>query len=139
MRLVIQRVSAASVKVNQSTIGSIRKGLAVFIGIGQEDTEADANYLIDKLLGLRIFPDASGIVADVQVFIPFLDDLEKRNRDVGFLRMIGRLRRGAGWGAGGMGAGAAAGGPASIAPRRRSALKLSTDTSWNRLVSGRSR
>lgn len=41
-----------------------------------------------------LFPDASGVVADVQVFIPFLDDLEKRNRDVGFLRMIGRLRRG---------------------------------------------
>jgi D-tyrosyl-tRNA(Tyr) deacylase len=60
MRLVIQRVSAASVKVNQSTIGSITKGLAVFIGIGREDTEADANYLIDKLLGLRIFPDENG-------------------------------------------------------------------------------
>ena len=41
-----------------------------------------------------LFPDGSGVVADVQVFIPFLDDLEKRNRDVGFLRMIGRLRHG---------------------------------------------
>jgi putative ABC transport system permease protein len=41
-----------------------------------------------------LFPDASGVVADVQVFIPFLDDLEKRTRDVGFLRMIGRLRQG---------------------------------------------
>jgi D-aminoacyl-tRNA deacylase len=60
MRLVIQRVSEASVKVNESTIGSIRKGLAVFIGIGQQDTEADANYLIDKLLGLRVFPDENG-------------------------------------------------------------------------------
>ena len=40
-----------------------------------------------------LFPDGSGVVADVQVFIPFLDDLEKRNRDVGFLRMIGRLRQ----------------------------------------------
>jgi len=60
MRVVIQRVSEASVKVNESTIGSIRTGLAVFIGIGQEDTEQDANYLIDKLLGLRIFPDENG-------------------------------------------------------------------------------
>lgn len=60
MRLVIQRVSEASVTVNQSTIGSIRRGLAVFVGIGQQDTEADANYLIDKLLGLRIFPDENG-------------------------------------------------------------------------------
>src|SRR6266516_810008 len=41
-----------------------------------------------------LFPDGSGVVADVQVFIPFLDDLEKRSRDVGFLRMIGRLRQG---------------------------------------------
>jgi len=41
-----------------------------------------------------LFPDASGVVADVQVFVPFLDDLEKRNRNVGFLRMIGRLRQG---------------------------------------------
>jgi len=40
-----------------------------------------------------LFPDGSGVVADVQVFIPFLDDLEKRSRDVGFLRMIGRLRQ----------------------------------------------
>jgi predicted permease len=42
-----------------------------------------------------LFPDGSGVVADVQVFIPFLDDLEKRPRDVGFLRMVGRLRPGA--------------------------------------------
>ncbi|PYT97567.1 MAG: hypothetical protein DMG38_19100 [Acidobacteria bacterium] len=41
-----------------------------------------------------LFPDGSGVAADVQVFIPFLDDLEKRERDTGFLRMIGRLRRG---------------------------------------------
>ena len=41
-----------------------------------------------------LFPDGSGVVADVQVFIPFLDDLEKRPRDVGFLRMVGRLRPG---------------------------------------------
>ena len=41
-----------------------------------------------------LFPDASGVVADVQVFVPFLDDLERRNRDLGFLRMIGRLRQG---------------------------------------------
>src|SRR3974377_903870 len=60
MRGVIQRVSEGLVKVNENTVGSIRQGLAVFIGIGQQDTEADANYLIDKLLGLRIFPDENG-------------------------------------------------------------------------------
>lgn len=60
MRVVIQRVSEAWIKVNESTTGSIRKGLVVFIGIGQEDTVDDADYLIDKLLGLRIFPDENG-------------------------------------------------------------------------------
>jgi|SRR3974390_174439 len=60
MRVVIQRVSEGLVKVNENTVGSIRQGLAVFIGIGQQDTEADADYLIDKLLGLRIFPDENG-------------------------------------------------------------------------------
>jgi D-tyrosyl-tRNA(Tyr) deacylase len=60
MRLVIQRVSEAQVKVNQGTAGSIGAGLVVFLGIGREDTEEDANYLLDKLLGLRIFPDEHG-------------------------------------------------------------------------------
>jgi predicted permease len=41
-----------------------------------------------------LFPDGSGVMADVQVFIPFLNDLEKTNRDTGYIRMIGRLRRG---------------------------------------------
>src|SRR5690349_21355452 len=41
-----------------------------------------------------LFPDGSGVMADVQVFITFLDDLEKRDRSTGFLRMVGRLRSG---------------------------------------------
>ena len=41
-----------------------------------------------------LFPDGSGVMADVQVFIPFLNDLEKTNRDTGYIRMVGRLRRG---------------------------------------------
>ncbi|HKW32146.1 MAG TPA: ABC transporter permease [Candidatus Acidoferrum sp.] len=41
-----------------------------------------------------MFPDGSGVMADVQVFITFLDDLEKRDRSTGFLRMVGRLRNG---------------------------------------------
>jgi predicted permease len=41
-----------------------------------------------------LFPDGSGVIADVQVFIPFLNDLEKTNRDTGYIRLIGRLRRG---------------------------------------------
>lgn len=60
MRLLIQRVSKANVVVQFSTVGSISTGLLVFIGISREDTTEDADYLIDKLAGLRIFPDAEG-------------------------------------------------------------------------------
>lgn len=60
MRLVIQRVKESRVIVNGSTTGSIRSGLLVLIGIAREDTRAEADYMVDKLLGLRIFPDDSG-------------------------------------------------------------------------------
>jgi len=60
MKLVIQRVSQASVVVDGGTVGTIRTGLVVFIGISRSDTLADADYLSDKVLGLRIFPDESG-------------------------------------------------------------------------------
>jgi D-tyrosyl-tRNA(Tyr) deacylase len=60
MKLVIQRVSEAHVQVDDSRVGSIRTGLVVFLGIGNLDSEDDADYLLDKLLGLRIFPDDNG-------------------------------------------------------------------------------
>src|SRR5580692_8102224 len=60
MRLVIQRVKESSVTVNGSTTGAIRSGLLVLIGISREDTRAEADYMLDKLLGLRIFPDENG-------------------------------------------------------------------------------
>src|SRR6516164_9172899 len=60
MKLVIQRVSQASVVIDGGTVGTIRTGLVVFIGISRSDTLADADYLSDKVLGLRIFPDESG-------------------------------------------------------------------------------
>src|SRR5215469_14565545 len=60
MKLVIQRVSQASVVVDGGTVGTIRTGLVVFIGISRSDTLADADYLSDKVLGLRIFPDEFG-------------------------------------------------------------------------------
>jgi len=46
--------------VGQSTKGSIRTGLLAFVGISRSDTTADADYLVEKLLGLRIFPDENG-------------------------------------------------------------------------------
>ncbi|MGA7240427.1 MAG: D-aminoacyl-tRNA deacylase [Bryobacteraceae bacterium] len=60
MRLLIQRVSAAKVVVNASTVGSIGTGLLVFIGISVDDSQVDADYLLDRLVGIRIFPDAGG-------------------------------------------------------------------------------
>jgi D-tyrosyl-tRNA(Tyr) deacylase len=60
MRLVIQRVRGARVTVNDSTTGSIRTGLLAFLGISRTDTVEDAQYLTEKLLGLRIFPDEDG-------------------------------------------------------------------------------
>jgi D-aminoacyl-tRNA deacylase len=60
MLLVLQRVSEARVSVAGDTVGAISTGLLVLGGIGQGDTQADADYLVDRLVGLRIFPDAAG-------------------------------------------------------------------------------
>ena len=60
MRAVVQRVSRAKVTVNGWTAGEIGRGLLVLLGVGQQDTEADAAYLADKISGLRIFEDENG-------------------------------------------------------------------------------
>lgn len=60
MKMVIQRVLNASVTINQETVSSIEKGFLVFLGIGREDTQEDADKLLKKMIGLRIFPDDSG-------------------------------------------------------------------------------
>jgi D-aminoacyl-tRNA deacylase len=58
MRAVVQRVSRASVKVDGDTVGAIEKGLLVLLGVAQDDTEADADYLADKIIGMRVFEDS---------------------------------------------------------------------------------
>lgn len=60
MRLVLQRVKEARVTVRESTVGSIRTGILALVGVSRTDTEADADYLVDKLIGIRIFPDDAG-------------------------------------------------------------------------------
>jgi len=60
MKLVIQRVSSASVKVDGKIIGSIGRGYLVLIGIGREDTEESVRKYVDKMLKLRIFEDENG-------------------------------------------------------------------------------
>lgn len=60
MKFVIQRVTEASVTVEEEVIGSIGKGFLVLIGAGKNDTKEQADYLIRKMIGLRIFADANG-------------------------------------------------------------------------------
>ena len=60
MRFVIQRVKEASVRVDGETIGQIEKGYLVLIGVSDGDTEAVADKLVKKMIGLRIFEDENG-------------------------------------------------------------------------------
>lgn len=60
MRFVIQRVKHASVEVEGEIIGKIGQGFLVLIGVSEEDTEAVADKMIKKLIGMRIFEDAEG-------------------------------------------------------------------------------
>jgi D-aminoacyl-tRNA deacylase len=60
MRAVVQRVSGAKVTVNGEVTGEIGTGLLVLLGIGQSDSEQAADYLAEKIIGLRIFEDVEG-------------------------------------------------------------------------------
>ncbi|MEJ2131693.1 MAG: D-aminoacyl-tRNA deacylase [Gammaproteobacteria bacterium] len=57
MRALLQRVSEAQVRIGEEIAGRIATGLLVFLGVFPDDTEADADWLADKTLALRIFPD----------------------------------------------------------------------------------
>lgn len=60
MRAVVQRVIRAQVSVENNVIGAIESGLVVLLGVGANDQKADADYLTDKIIGLRIFNDEQG-------------------------------------------------------------------------------
>ena len=60
MKFVIQRVSEASVSVDNKIVGAIGKGYLVLIGVGKDDTREDADFYIKKMIGLRIFEDENG-------------------------------------------------------------------------------
>lgn len=60
MKIVVQRVSEAHVKVDDAIVGEITKGLLLLVGIDEEDTTSDADWLAQKILNLRIFGDENG-------------------------------------------------------------------------------
>ena len=60
MRAVLQRVTNAEVKVDGEIIGSIGKGILIFLGVSDDDTEKDLQYIADKMINLRIFEDENG-------------------------------------------------------------------------------
>ncbi len=60
MKAVLQRVTRASVEVNGKIVGQIRSGLVVLLGVAKGDTEADVQYLVEKIPALRIFSDEAG-------------------------------------------------------------------------------
>lgn len=60
MKVVVQRVTEASVTVDSKTVGKISNGLLLLIGVDENDSEDDANWLIKKILDLRIFSDEEG-------------------------------------------------------------------------------
>jgi D-tyrosyl-tRNA(Tyr) deacylase len=62
MRVVIQRVLEASVVVDEKVVGSIQNGLLVLLGIEDADTEEDIHWLSNKIVGLRLFDDAEGVM-----------------------------------------------------------------------------
>jgi D-aminoacyl-tRNA deacylase len=60
MRAVVQRVNRARVTVDNELVGEIGRGLLVLLGVGRGDDQASADYLSDKIIGLRVFEDDSG-------------------------------------------------------------------------------
>lgn len=90
MRLVIQRVARAQVNVGEACVGSIRRGLLLFLGVGKEDGEADADWLVKRVVKLRLFestpgrldlalPDIGGEALVISQFT-LLGSLKKGNR-----------------------------------------------------------
>ena len=60
MKIVIQRVQSASVAIEDSTVGTIKQGLLLLVGVGPEDTKEDLDYAVRKIINMRIFSDEDG-------------------------------------------------------------------------------
>ena len=62
MRAVVQRVTTASVTVENETVGAIGPGIMVLVGVSDGDTDRDLKYIVDKVMNLRIFDDENGVM-----------------------------------------------------------------------------
>ena len=62
MRAVVQRVKEAKVMVKDVLIGEIQKGFLIFLGVGESDTKKECEYIANKIVNLRIFPDEDGMM-----------------------------------------------------------------------------
>lgn len=60
MKIVIQRVQSASVVIEDCTVGAIKQGLLLLVGVGPEDTKEDLEYAVRKIVNMRIFSDEDG-------------------------------------------------------------------------------
>ena len=60
MKVIVQRVIRAEVRVDRKVVGQINRGMLIFAGIGKEDTSSDADYLVQKVAQLRMFEDEEG-------------------------------------------------------------------------------
>ena len=62
MKVLVQRVTSANVKVNNKVVGEINRGLLLFVGFTQSDTTKEIDYMVDKVINLRIFDDENGVM-----------------------------------------------------------------------------
>ena len=62
MRIVIQRVKHASVTIDGNIKSSIKQGYLILLGVGENDTQEDAEWLVKKVIGLRVFDDEAGVM-----------------------------------------------------------------------------
>lgn len=62
MKVLVQRVLSSNVKVNNNVVGEIEKGLLLFVGFTQNDTSKEIDYMVDKVINLRIFDDENGVM-----------------------------------------------------------------------------
>lgn len=88
MRAVVQRVASASVRVEDEIVGQIDRGFLVLLGVGIDDTDADAVALAEKIAGLRVFEDDNGKMNLA------LDDVDGRMLVVSQFTLFGDCRKG---------------------------------------------